>query len=80
MAKDSATTTRSRSGIPPGHGVFMKQNRIGFPRQSNYVGRSRHCVVTFHETTFECLAAGMEGAFVETVKEAFNPATQFRTV
>jgi hypothetical protein len=36
------------------------QNRISFPRLESYTKRSRHFIITFHDSTFECLARDIQ--------------------
>ena len=48
-----------------------EQNRRALPSKTgDQDGTSRHFVVTFHDSTFECLAEGMEGRFVDSLQDA----------
>ena len=42
--------------------MMDEQNRVCFPNSSVWSG-SRHFVITFHDSTFECVAASMSVAF-----------------
>ena len=52
-----------------------KENLVSFPNPSKSRRRSRHFVVTFHDSTLECIAEGMEGRFASSLKDAIEGNT-----
>jgi hypothetical protein len=40
---------------------LVEQNRVAFPK--HIPTPSRHFAITFHDSTFECVAHGIEGLF-----------------
>ena len=47
-----------------------EQNQVSFPTRTEEDSTSRHFVVTFHDSTFECLSDGIEGRFVGSLRDA----------
>jgi hypothetical protein len=52
--------------------TLAEQNLVSFPNPSPSRGSNRHFVVTFHDSTFECIAERMEGRFASSLKDAMQ--------
>lgn len=51
--------------------TIHEQNRVSFPDGGFMPSGGRHFVVTFHDTTFECIADHLEGRFADSWKSAW---------
>jgi hypothetical protein len=49
-----------------------EQNLVSFPNPSRLRRSGRHFVVTFHESTLECIAERLEGRFAGSLKDAMQ--------
>jgi hypothetical protein len=54
------------------HKTLDEQNLVSFPNPQPSPTRSRHFVVTFHDSTFECIADRMEGRFASSWNDAMQ--------
>jgi len=52
--------------------AFAEQNLVSFPNATSSMRSSRHFVVTFHDSTLECIAKRMEGRFASSLNEAMQ--------
>lgn len=52
--------------------TLAEQNPVSFPNETPSRKRSRHFVVTFHDSTLECIAETMEGRFASTLEDAMQ--------
>jgi hypothetical protein len=52
--------------------LLSDQNLIPFPNPRPAERLSRHFIVTFHESTFECLAEHIEGRFASSLQDALR--------
>jgi hypothetical protein len=52
--------------------TLAEQNLVSFPNPSPSRPSRRHFVVTFHDSTLECIAERMEGRFAGSLKDAMQ--------
>jgi hypothetical protein len=52
--------------------VLSEQNLVSFPNPRPTARTGRHFVVTFHDSTLECIADHIEGRFAGSLKEAMR--------
>ena len=52
--------------------TLTEQNLMTFPNPSPSRKSKRHFVVTFHDSTLECIAERMEGRFLGNLKDAMQ--------
>jgi hypothetical protein len=52
--------------------MLADQNVVSFPNPKPSARSSRHFVVTFHDSTLECIAESIEGRFAGSLKEAMR--------
>ena len=50
--------------------ALAEQNLVSFPNPSPSATSGRHFVVTFHDSTLECIAEGIEGRFASDFNDA----------
>ena len=51
--------------------ALRQRNLVSFPDGTELNSQGRHFVVTFHDTTFECVADRLEGRFADSWKSAW---------
>ena len=52
--------------------TLAEQNLVSFPNPGPSRPSRRHFVVTFHDSTLECIAERMEGRFAGSLKDAMQ--------
>ncbi len=52
--------------------TLAEQNLVSFPNPGPSTRSKRHFVVTFHDSTLECIAEGIEGRFASNLDDAMQ--------